>query len=352
MKVLIAAGGTGGHVYPALAVAQALIGRGHGVEWVGNADSFEARALAKTTIPMHVVRVTALRGKGLTGLLSAPLNVIRAVAAAWRLMRRLRPDVVLGMGGFVAGPAGLAAWLARVPLVIHEQNAAAGLTNRLLARLSRKVLLGFDGALAGGHWVGNPVRSAVVELPSPSARFAGRTGSLRVLVIGGSQGAKALNQKVPEALALIERAQRPLLRHQGGRTLAVAEAAYRQANVEAELTVFIDDMAEAFAWADVVIARAGASTIAELAACGLGGLLVPFPHAVDDHQTANARALVRAGAVTCIAESDLTAQALADWLDGLTRERALQCAQAAARVARPDATRDIVAVLEACGGVA
>lgn len=352
MKVLIAAGGTGGHVYPALAVAQALMGRGHGVEWVGNADSFEARALSKTQIPLHIVRVAALRGKGLSGLLSAPLNIVRAVSAAWQLMRRERPDVVLGMGGFVAGPAGLAAWLARVPLVIHEQNAAAGLTNRLLARVSRKVLLGFDGALVDGQWVGNPVRREVVEVAPPAARFAGREGPLKVLVIGGSQGAKALNQKIPEALALIPALQRPVVRHQGGRTLAVAEAAYRAADVQVDLTAFIDDMAAAFTEADVVIARAGASTIAELSACGLGGLLVPFPHAVDDHQTANAQALVRAGAVTCIAESELTAQGVADWLSAMTRERAQQCAIAACSVARPDATRDIVAVLEAVGGAA
>ena len=352
MNVLIAAGGTGGHVYPALAVAQALAQRGHRVEWVGNADSFEARALSRTDIPLHVVRVAALRGKGLAGVLAAPLNIVRAVTAAWRLLRRTRPDVVLGMGGFVAGPAGLAAWLARVPLVIHEQNAAAGLTNRLLARLSRKVLLGFEGALPGGQWVGNPVRHAVRALPSPAQRFAGREGALRVLVVGGSQGARALNETVPAALELIPAAQRPQLRHQGGRTLAVAEAGYRAAGVQAEVTAFIDDMAAAFAWADVVIARAGASTIAELSACGLGGLLVPYPHAVDDHQTANAQALVRVGAVTCIAEPQLSARDLAGWLAAMTRDRALQCAQAACTVARPDATDDIVAVLEACGGAA
>lgn len=352
MKVLIAAGGTGGHVYPALAVAQALNDRGHGVEWVGNADSFEARALANTAIPLHVVRIKALRGKGLVGLLAAPLNILRAVTAAWRLMRSVKPDVVLGMGGFVAGPAGLAAWLARVPLVIHEQNAAAGLTNRLLARVSRQVLLGFGGALSGGTWVGNPVRAAVAALPPPAQRFAARQGALRLLVVGGSQGAKALNERVPQALALLPESQRPWVRHQGGRTLAVAEAVYAAAGVQGELTAFIDDMAAAFAWADVVVARAGASTIAELAACGLGGLLVPFPHAVDDHQTANAQALVRAGAVLCVAESVLTAEGLANWLAAMTRERALQCAEAAQAVARPHATADIVKVLETCGGVA
>mgnify|MGYP002653031459 CR=1 FL=1 len=347
MNVLIAAGGTGGHVYPALAVAQALAQRGHRVEWVGNADSFEARALSRTDIPLHVVRVAALRGKGLAGVLAAPLNIVRAVTAAWRLLRRTRPDVVLGMGGFVAGPAGLAAWLARVPLVIHEQNAAAGLTNRLLARLSRRVLLGFEGALPGGQWVGNPVRHAVRALPSPAQRFAGREGALRVLVVGGSQGARALNETVPAALELIPAAQRPQLRHQGGRTLAVAEAGYRAAGVQAEVTAFIDDMAAALAWADVVIARAGASTIAELAACDLGGLLVPYPHAVDDHQTGNARFLSETGAAILVPQNELTPSGLSSLLAHFTRPALATMAAKARTLGKPDAATVVADTCEA-----
>jgi UDP-N-acetylglucosamine--N-acetylmuramyl-(pentapeptide) pyrophosphoryl-undecaprenol N-acetylglucosamine transferase len=349
MNVLIAAGGTGGHVYPALAVAQALLLRGHVVHWVGNPDSFESRAVAKTAIPLHPVPVRALRGKGLVGVLTAPLTLLRAVASAIRVVRAVQPAVVLGMGGFVSGPAGLAAWLMRVPLVIHEQNARAGLTNRLLARLARRVLLGFDGALGGGVWVGNPVRADVAGLPHPSERFADRNGPLRLLVLGGSQGAMALNRTVPKALATLPDARRPLVRHQAGRTLDVAEAAYAEAGVVAELSPFIDDMADAFAWADLVVARAGASTLAELSACGLGGVLVPYPHAVDDHQTANAQVLVAAGAVTCLAEPAFDATRLAQWLSEMNRTRALALAEAALRVARPDATRDIADALEAAG---
>ncbi len=350
MKVLIAAGGTGGHVYPALAVAERLRERAHEVVWLGNPDSFESRAIGAAGLPFREVRIRGLRGNGLAGWLLAPLALWRAIRAALRVLAEERPGVVLGMGGFVAGPAGIAAWLRRTPLVIHEQNARAGLTNRALARLARRRLQGFAGALARGETVGNPVRAAVAALPPPDERFAGREGPLRILVLGGSQGARALNERMPEALALLPAEQRPQVRHQGGRSLDLARAAYAKAGVAAELTAFIDDMAAAYAWADAVVCRAGASTVAELSAAGLGGLLVPFPFAVDDHQTANAAALVAVGAARCEQEADLDVQGLADWLAGLQRP-ALQAAATAARAAaRVEATDHIVAVLESEGG--
>ncbi len=350
MKILIAAGGTGGHVYPALAVAERLRARAHEVVWLGNPDSFESRAIAPSGLAFREVRIRALRGKGLVGWLLAPLRLLRAVAAAARVMAEERPGVVLGMGGFVAGPAGLAAWLRRVPLVIHEQNARAGLTNRALARLARRRLQGFAGALAQGETVGNPVRAAVAALPIPSERFAGREGPMRILVLGGSQGARALNERLPEALALLSPEHRPVVRHQGGRSLDLAQAAYAKAGVAAELIAFIDDMAAAYAWADAVVCRAGASTCAELAAAGMGGLLVPFPFAVDDHQTANAASLVSVGAATCVQEAELDATTLAAWLSALSRPQALAAAEAARAAARPQATDDIVAVIEQEGG--
>lgn len=349
MKVLIAAGGTGGHVYPGLAVAERLRSAGHDVVWLGNPDSFEWRAVQPSGIPFCSVRISALRGKGRYALLAAPLRLLRAVAACLRILRHERPQVVLGLGGFVAGPAGVAAWLARRPLVIHEQNARAGLTNRLLSRLAREVLLGFDAALPRARVVGNPVRAPIAALPPPEQRFAGRSGPLRLLVIGGSQGARALNEALPGLIASLPAERRPQIRHQGGRSLARAEAAYAAAGVAAECEAFIDDMAAAYAWADVIVCRAGASTIAEIAACGLAALLVPFPHAVDDHQTANAQVLVAVGAADCLAESALTPTAFQRWWHGLDRPRLLNMAQAARRAGRPQATADIVERLESLG---
>ena len=349
MKIVIAAGGTGGHVYPALAVAERLRQRAHEVVWLGNPDSFESRAIAPTGLQFREVRITALRGRGLAGWLMAPLRLWRAVRSAARILAEERPAVVLGMGGFVAGPAGVAARLRGTTLIIHEQNARAGLTNRVLARMARRRLQGFDGALPGGETVGNPVRASVAGLALPATRFASRMGALRLLVVGGSQGARALNGRVPQALARLPVTQRPQVRHQGGRTVEVARAAYAEAAVDAEVTPFIDDMAAAYDWADVVICRAGASTVAELAAAGLGALLVPFPHAVDDHQTANAQALVAVGAADCLQESALDIDALAEWLRALDRAGLAQRADAARHAGRPRATDDIVAVIEAEG---
>ena len=336
---MIMAGGTGGHVYPALAVAHELKARGHEVVWMGAPDSFEARVVPAQGFPIEFVRVSGLRGKGLAKLLLAPLLIARAMLDAWAVLRRVAPAVVLGMGGFAAGPGGLVARLWGTPLVIHEQNAAAGLTNRWLARLAQRVLQAFPMTFAGAETVGNPVRSQIREVAAPAARFAARAGAPRLLVIGGSQGAKALNERVPEALALIPAARRPEVRHQAGRTLEVARAAYEKAGVKASVEGFIEDMAAAYAWADLVVCRAGASTIAELAAVGIGAVLVPFPAAVDDHQTRNAAYLVHRGAAVLVAEAELGALRLADLLIELMsdRNRRLGMAEAARAAAWPRA---------------
>lgn len=340
---MIMAGGTGGHVYPALAVAHELKRRGHDIAWMGAPESFEARVVPAQGFPIEFIRVSGLRGKGVIRLLLAPLLIARAMLDAFAALRKRKPAVVLGMGGFAAGPGGLVARLAGVPLVIHEQNAAAGLTNRWLARIASRVLEAFPGTFAGAATVGNPVRAAIQAVPAPSARLASHSGTAHVLVIGGSQGARALNERVPEALALLPEGERPQMRHQAGRTLELAQAAYARAHVSASVEGFIEDMAAAYAWADLVVCRAGASTIAELAAAGCGAVLVPFPAAVDDHQTRNADYLVRAGAAVMIPERELSAQKLADTLRALLSDRGklLSMAQAARSTAWVGAERQI-----------
>lgn len=333
--VMIMAGGTGGHVYPALAVAQELKRRGHDVVWMGAPESFESRVVPRHGFPIELVRVSGLRGKGLLKLLLAPLLIARAMLDAWGALRRREPKVVLGMGGFAAGPGGLVARLWGVPLVIHEQNAAAGLTNRWLARIAQRVLQAFPDTFGGAETVGNPVRAEIQAVAAPDSRLAGRAGPARVLVVGGSQGARALNQRVPEALALLPPGARPEVRHQAGRTLEVAQAAYAQAGVTASVEAFIEDMAAAYAWADLVVCRSGASTVAELAAAGCPALLVPFPAAVDDHQTRNGEYLVRAGAAVLVPEAALDAATLAAQLRQLLADRPrlaamARCARAAA----------------------
>jgi UDP-N-acetylglucosamine--N-acetylmuramyl-(pentapeptide) pyrophosphoryl-undecaprenol N-acetylglucosamine transferase len=350
VKVAILAGGTGGHVYPALAVAQVLRARGHEVFWIGTPDSFESRVVPAQKIPMEFVRVSGLRGKGVLKLLTAPLQLLRAVWQALRIFRRQRPAAVLGMGGYAAGPGGIAAWLTRTPLLIHESNAAAGLTNRALAHFSRAALQAFPQTFPGGVTVGNPVRADIAALPAPAQRLAGRSGKLRVLVIGGSQGARALNERVPQALARMPEGERPEVRHQAGRTLDIARNAYAQARVAGLVEQFIEDMAAAYAWADLVICRSGASTVAELAAAGCAAILVPFPAAVDDHQTRNAEHLVRAGAALLIPEAQLTPDALSARLAELSanRARVLAMSNAARGVAWQGAEAKIAdALLEA-----
>ena len=342
MKALIMAGGTGGHVFPALAVADVLRAQGHEVVWMGAPESFEARVVPEHGYPVEFIRVSGLRGKGVLKLLFAPLLLARALLDALGALRRVRPDVVLGMGGFAAGPGGVAAWLSRKPLLIHEQNAAPGMTNRLLARVATRVLEAFPRTFTSALTVGNPVRKGFAELPPPAERLH-HAGPARLLVIGGSQGAKALNQWVPRALALLPAAQRPQVRHQAGKTIEVARASYAATDVEVSLEQFITDMPAAFAWADLVVCRAGASTIAELSAAGNAAVLVPFPAAVDDHQTRNGEFLVQAGAALLCPEAQMTAESLAETLSALLGDRArLQTmAQAARGCAWRDAAQQI-----------
>jgi UDP-N-acetylglucosamine--N-acetylmuramyl-(pentapeptide) pyrophosphoryl-undecaprenol N-acetylglucosamine transferase len=351
------AGGTGGHVYPALAVAHRLRERQCEVVWVGTHRGLEARVVPANGFPIEWLSVSGLRGKGALAWLLAPWRLLRAIAQALAIVRRRKPSVVLGVGGFVTGPGGVAAWLMRRPLLIHEQNAIAGLTNRILARLAREVLEAFPGSFPGrmrARCIGNPVRREIAALPPPEQRYAARSGAVRLLVIGGSQGAARLNASVPAALALMPREMRPEVWHQAGeRGLADAKTAYARAGVEARIDAFIEDMAAAYAWADLVICRAGALTVSELATAGLGAILVPFPAAVDDHQTHNARYLTEAGAAVLIADRDLEPERLCGELSRLCANRSvlLDMARRARSRAMPDATDTLArAVLQAAGG--
>ncbi|MBI2382109.1 MAG: undecaprenyldiphospho-muramoylpentapeptide beta-N-acetylglucosaminyltransferase [Gammaproteobacteria bacterium] len=343
------AGGTGGHIFPALAVAKALQARGWRVRWLGTPDSMEARLVPEQGIDMDFLRVKGLRGKGLKTLLSAPFKLCSAVAQALRLMREHQPALVLGLGGYASGPGGLAAWLAGKPLAIHEQNAVPGLTNKLLARLARLVMSGFPVNFATSArrvTTGNPVRADIAALPAPAKRLAGREGPLHLLVVGGSLGAQAFNEVLPKALALLPAEQRPRVWHQTGRNKAEAvQAAYGAAGVAGslhELAPFVTDMCGAYTWADLVLCRAGALTVAEVAAVGVAALFVPYPHAVDDHQTANARYLTEAGAARLIPQAELSPENLAQALVGLERGELLRMAEAARARAHTDATETVV----------
>jgi len=348
--VLIMAGGTGGHIFPALAVADVLRRRGVSVVWLGVPGSMESRLVPKNGFPIEWVRVAGIRGKGAMAWALAPVRVMKAVLQALKVMRRLRPRSVLGAGGYVSGPGGVAAWLLRVPLLIHEQNAAPGMTNRWLARLANQVLQAFPGsfpAARAAQTVGNPVRAEIAALPAPEVRFTGREARSRLLVFGGSQGAQRLNAVLPLALARLKPEQRPQVRHQAGeRGVAAARAAYQAAQVEAEVSAFIDDMAQAYAWADFAVCRAGAMTVAELQAAGLGAVFVPFALATDDHQTKNAEIMVRSGAARIIQERDLTAESLGDAIAALSADRGLTLRMAlASRAARVVDAADRVADL-------
>lgn len=339
LKLLIAGGGTGGHVFPALAVAGVLRARGVPVVWLGVPGSMESKLVPAHGFPIEWVRVAGIRGKGALALALAPLRIARAVAEAMGVLRRVRPRSVLGAGGYVSGPGGIAAWLLHIPLLIHEQNAIPGLTNRWLARIASVVLEAFPGSFAPRLKplaIGNPVRADIAALPAPEARFAEHGVQSQLLVFGGSQGARALNEILPQALKLLTPALRPRVKHQTGeRGLEATRNAYRDAAVDAEVIPFIDDMAEAYAWADFAVCRAGAMTIAELQAAGVGALFVPLPIATDDHQTKNAEVMVRIGAAQLIQERDLTPQRLSGLIAELSADRArvLKMAQAS-RAAR------------------
>jgi UDP-N-acetylglucosamine--N-acetylmuramyl-(pentapeptide) pyrophosphoryl-undecaprenol N-acetylglucosamine transferase len=343
---MIMAGGTGGHVFPALAVADDLRARGWRVVWLGARTGMEATLVLQHGYELAPIRFAGLRGKGLVAKLLLPLNLLVAFWQSLRAIRAHRPDVVLGMGGYIAFPGGMMAALLGRPLAIHEQNSIAGLANRVLAGVADRVMVAFPGALPRSLPTGNPVREAIARVAPPAQRFAGRSGPLRVLVVGGSLGAAALNERVPQAIALVPTGERPHVVHQSGaKHLDALRAGYAAAGVTADLRPFIEDMAQAYADADVVICRAGATTVAELAAVGVASILVPFPFAVDDHQTTNARYLADAGAALLAQQRDLTAEGLAATLRGLTRDRLLDMAKKARALGKPEATR---AVAEAC----
>ncbi|MDP9011906.1 MAG: undecaprenyldiphospho-muramoylpentapeptide beta-N-acetylglucosaminyltransferase [Pseudomonadota bacterium] len=356
--VLIMAGGTGGHVFPALAVAKVLRERGVAVVWLGVPASMESRVVPANGFPIEWVRVKGIRGKGVAAWVMAPVRIVNAVLQSIAVLRRVRPRAVLGAGGYVSGPGGIAAWLLRIPLLIHEQNAIPGLTNRWLARLAGHVLQGFPGSFdksVGARFVGNPVRADIAAIPEPAVRFAGRGGRARLLVFGGSQGAQRLNAMVPQALSRLDPERRPLVRHQAGeRGIDAARAAYREAHIEADVTPFIDDMAAAYAWADAAVCRAGAMTIAELQAAGLGALLVPLPVATDDHQTKNAETMVHIGAANVLQERDLTADSLSGCIGELTADRARmqKMAEAARRARVLDAAEQVASECLAAGAPA
>jgi UDP-N-acetylglucosamine--N-acetylmuramyl-(pentapeptide) pyrophosphoryl-undecaprenol N-acetylglucosamine transferase len=353
--VLVMAGGTGGHVFPALATAEALQAQGMRIEWLGTERGIESDLVPKAGIPITYIRVAGLRGKDKLSLLLAPFKLLVALCQALAAVKRIKPVCVLGMGGFASGPGGLAAWLLRKPLVIHEQNAIAGMTNTYLARLARRVLTAFPNALGDkGIQVGNPLRGNIVESPEPEQRLSGRSGNIRLLVLGGSLGAQALNETVPAALARMAEDERPEVWHQAGkRNLVDAERAYQTQQVAGRVVPFIEDMAAAYQWADVVVCRAGALTVSELACVGLPAILVPFPHAVDDHQTANARFLENSGAAVIVPQVELTAERLAGLLkdEFCDRQQILERARRARSVARLDAAEQVAShCLEFCHG--
>jgi UDP-N-acetylglucosamine--N-acetylmuramyl-(pentapeptide) pyrophosphoryl-undecaprenol N-acetylglucosamine transferase len=340
---LIMAGGTGGHVFPALATARVLRGRGYEIVWLGTRRGIESRLVPAEGIPVEWLSVSGIRGKSWATLLVAPFRLLLALVQAVGAVRRHRPSVVLGAGGFASGPGGVAAWLLRRPLVVHEQNAVAGLTNRVLARLADRVLEGFPGSFGRGvraEHVGNPVRPEIAAVPPPERRYAPRTGRTRLLVFGGSQGSVRLNAVVPVAIAQLPEALRPEVLHQTGRaSLEDTVAAYRSRGIEADVRPFIDDMAGAYGWADLAVCRSGALTVAELAAAGVGAVLVPFPAAVDDHQTRNAEFAVKAGAAVLMPESSFTPVSLAAKLRELL-EAGRPALERMARAARATAISD------------
>ncbi|MGY6631102.1 MAG: undecaprenyldiphospho-muramoylpentapeptide beta-N-acetylglucosaminyltransferase [Wenzhouxiangella sp.] len=343
--VMIMAAGTGGHIFPGLAVARELIGQGATVSWLGTPAGLENRLVPAAGIELDAIQIAGLRGRGLMGWLMAPFRVLKAMWTTRGILRQRRPDCVLSMGGYVAGPGGLMARLMGIPLVLHEQNAIAGMTNRWLRPLARRVMTGFPDVLARGEHCGNPVRADISALPDPAERYAHRQGPLKLLVVGGSLGAAAFSEVVPAALARLPEDRRPAVVHQAGRQSESTLAAYRQHGVDGEVREFIDDMAAAWCEADVALCRSGALTVAELAAAGVPAILVPFPFAVDDHQTANASYLTVAHAGWLMPERELNAERLAERLAGLNREQLKAMAGRARALARTSAAR---AVAQAC----
>jgi UDP-N-acetylglucosamine--N-acetylmuramyl-(pentapeptide) pyrophosphoryl-undecaprenol N-acetylglucosamine transferase len=362
--LMVMAGGTGGHVFPGLAVAHLMQAWGWHVVWLGNPAGMEATLVPKHGIPMEFVRFGGLRGKGLKTKLMLPVNLLRACLQSLAVLRRVKPDVVLGMGGYITFPAGLMTALSGRPLVLHEQNSIAGLANKVLAKLARRVLVAFPNALPNAEWTGNPIREELARAQGPKARYAARSGPLNVLVVGGSLGASALNEVVPRALALIEPNQRPRIVHQAGaKHIDALRENYQAAGLmgsdardnsgdsdAVRLVPFIDDMTSAYANADLVICRSGAMTVAEIAAVGVAAFFVPFPYAVDDHQTTNAAFLADHGAALVVQQRDLSADTLAAWLRSQTRATLAQMAERSRSLAKPDATEQVAQICATVAG--
>lgn len=343
---LVMAGGTGGHIFPGLAVAEALRGRGWQVHWLGAPNSMESRLVPARGFALQTIDFAGVRGKGVMTLVLLPLRLLKAFWQSIQVIRRVKPNVVLGLGGYISFPAGMMAVLLGKPLVLHEQNSVAGMANRVLAQVADKVFTAFPGVLAKGEWVGNPLREEFLQQAQPAHRFAGRNGPLNLLVVGGSLGAKALNDIVPKAVALMPVARRPHIVHQSGeKQIDALRANYAAADVQATLTPFIDNTAAAFAQADVIVCRAGASTVTEIAAVGAAAIFVPFPSAVDDHQTTNAKFLSDQGAAQLVQQKDLTPQLLANMLLKSELVELLSIAQKAKNMQKIHATE---AVVEAC----
>lgn len=339
--IMIMAGGTGGHIFPALAVAHKMRDAGWRIVWLGNPAGMEARLVPQHGFEMRWLDFGALRGKGLARKLLLPFNLLRGFLQARRAISQVRPNVVLGMGGYITFPGGMMAALSGVPLVLHEQNSVPGLANKVLAGVADRILTGFPDVLKKASWLGNPVRPEIAAVPEPVERFAERTGALHVLVIGGSLGAQALNEIVPKGMALLTESEQPQIVHQAGeKHIEALKANYAAVGVQAHCVPFIEDMAGAYAWADLVICRSGALTVAELAAVGVASILVPFPHAVDDHQTANAKFLVNVGGAFLLPQANLTPDSLA-LIRNYSRGQLLEMAEKARSLAKPDAAGDV-----------
>ncbi len=340
--VLIMAGGTGGHIFPGLSLAKEMLARGYRVVWLGTENGMESTLVPRENIEIYYIPVKGVRGKGLKSLFMAPWNILSSIASAARIIREVKPSVVVGLGGFVAGPGGVAAKLKGKSLVIHEQNAIAGSTNKLLAKIADKVLTAFPSVLNRGECIGNPVRKEIENIAEPESRIKARDSRIRLLVVGGSRGALAVNELVPGAIASIGNLDQLDIWHQAGAGKDDgAKALYEAGGISARVDAFIDDMAEAFAWADVVVCRSGALTVSELAAAGLGSILIPFPYAIDDHQTANANYLASQGAAYVRQQSELTSEKLAELLKSFIfdRTKLLDMASKARALSKPSAVK-------------
>ena len=351
-SILVMAGGTGGHIFPGLAVAEYLRICGWKVSWLGNPSGMEYRLVKSCDFPFEAVEFGGLRGKGIKAKLMLPINLVRACHQSWKIMRRLKPNVILGMGGYITFPGGLISKLLKRPLVLHEANSIAGSANRALAKIAMKTLTGFPNTMENAEWVGNPIRQEFDHIAAPTLRYEQRQGPLSLLVVGGSLGAAALNENIPAALALIPLEQRPTVIHQAGdKHVLDLQRRYADFGVKADIRPFIEDMPIAYAQADLVICRSGAMTVSELAACGVASCLIPFPHAIDDHQTANARFLSDANAAVLLPQQNLNPQDLALMIQNLNRSDLKEMAVRAHALSKPHATQRVAEVCADCAGV-